>query len=581
VSRAGGRLRESLGAAPGDPGTLRAALPANPDAARLYAEGLQRLRSYDALAARSLLEQATQADPGFAPAQAALAAAWAALGYDAKAADAARRAYEGTRDVSPEERLVIEGRFREASREWPKAVEVYRTLVASFPDDVEHGLRLAGAQISAGQAKDARVTLTALRKLPPPANDDVRIDLSEALASEALGDFKVEREQAAKAAEKASTRGMSLLRARARLAESWALRHLGKPHDATAASREAREIYENAGDHGGVALALLFLSNGLEDEGDLAGARKAAEEGLAIRRRIGDEHGTARMLNILANVLDAQGDTNASRRRREEALLLFKKVGNPYGWRVATFNLANIKAKTGDHVGAQADYQQALAGFRQVGNQPGTAAALTGLGNEAKERMAFAAAKRHYEEALAVQEPIGDVGGQAICRLNLALMATLLAQLDDAQKSYDEALRLTRAAEHRSLEATTLAGLGYLTMERGDLLAARRHHEEALRIRREIGEERSVGESRVLLAELALEEGHAKEAEAGAREAEATFVKAAAADWRMMAAAFRTRALLALGQVAQAQAEIRGGLPSPRAGWCLPRPAIRSWWPRP
>src|SRR6185503_17195013 len=87
VSRAGRQLRQSLGAgdlSAADVGTARAARPANPEVARFYAEGLARLRSFDALAARSFLEQATRADPTFAPAQSALAAAWAALGYDVK-----------------------------------------------------------------------------------------------------------------------------------------------------------------------------------------------------------------------------------------------------------------------------------------------------------------------------------------------------------------------------------------------------------------------------------------------------------------------------------------------------------------
>jgi TolB-like protein len=560
VARAGARLRQGLGAgdlSAADSGSLRASLPANPEAARLYAEGLRRLRGYDALGARALLEQAARADPGFAPAHAALAAAWSALGYDAKAAEAARRAYEGARGLSREERLAVEGRFREACREWGRAVDVYRELWASFPDDVEHGLHLASAQIAAGQAAEARATAAALRRLAPPASDDPRIDLAEALASEALGDFKAELAQAARAAAKAQASGSSLLRARARLAEAWALRHLGRPRDATAAAREARGIYESAGDHGGVALALLFTSNGLEDEGDLAGARRAAEEGLAIRRRIGDDHGMARMLNTLANVLDAQGETGAARRRREEALALFERVGNPYGVAVATFNLANIKAKSGDHEGALAGYERALAGFQEVGNRMGIASALTGLGNEHKERGGFAEARARYEEALGLQQEIGDVAGQAICQINLAFMAILQARLAEAERHYDEALRLTREAEHKSLEATTRTGLGELALRRGDLARARRHHEEALAARTTIGEERGVAESRLLLAGVLMEEGRAHEAEVASRDLLAAFRKAASPENETAVAALRARVFLALGDATAAQAELR------------------------
>jgi tetratricopeptide (TPR) repeat protein/TolB-like protein len=560
VSRVGEQLRQSLGTgnlSPSEAGTLRASQPASAEAARLYAEGLQRLRRFDALGARTQLEEATRADPGYAPAHAALAEAWAALGYDAKATESARRAFEGTREVSREERLAIEGRFREASREWPRAVEVYRSLWTFFPDDVEHGLRLANAQIAAGKAQDARATLAEIRKLPAPASEDPRIELAEALASEALGDFKAEREQAARAAAKASERGVSLLRARARLAESWALRHLGQPREAMAASREARTVYDAAGDLGGVALSLLYLSNCLEDQGDLAGARSAAEEGLAIRRQIGDDHGMARMLNMLANVLDAQGDLVEAKRRREESLVLFKKVGNPYGMAVATFNLANIQAKTGDHEAARAGYEQALAGFRQVGNQMGIAVALTGLGNEQKERGDVAAAKRHYDEALAKQVEIGDLPGQAVCRANLGVIALLQASLDEAQANFENGLRLSRKVENKSLTATSLSGLGDVFLHRGDFAGARRHLEEALAIRTQIGEERSAGESRLMLARVTLEEGRAKDAEVQLSELPKAYQKAAEPESEATARTLRARALLALGEVPAAEAEVR------------------------
>ena len=60
VSRAGDKLRGQLGAAKvatDEVGGIRATLPSNPEAARLYAEGLTQLRRFDARAARDLLAQ--------------------------------------------------------------------------------------------------------------------------------------------------------------------------------------------------------------------------------------------------------------------------------------------------------------------------------------------------------------------------------------------------------------------------------------------------------------------------------------------------------------------------------------------
>jgi DNA-binding winged helix-turn-helix (wHTH) protein/TolB-like protein len=83
MDRAGTRLREAMGV-PGpsalEESAARAALPSNRVAARLYAEGLARLRVADAAGARDLLEQAVAAEPDFPLSHMALASTWRALG---------------------------------------------------------------------------------------------------------------------------------------------------------------------------------------------------------------------------------------------------------------------------------------------------------------------------------------------------------------------------------------------------------------------------------------------------------------------------------------------------------------------
>jgi len=66
VTRAGATLRERLGI-PGisanEAAQVQASLPANPEAARLYAEGLAKLRVFDALGAGDLLQKVVASDP--------------------------------------------------------------------------------------------------------------------------------------------------------------------------------------------------------------------------------------------------------------------------------------------------------------------------------------------------------------------------------------------------------------------------------------------------------------------------------------------------------------------------------------
>ena len=62
------------------------------------------MRVFEGKAARDLLQKALQLEPKFALSHAAMAMAWASLGYDAKANAEARKAFELSEGLSREER---------------------------------------------------------------------------------------------------------------------------------------------------------------------------------------------------------------------------------------------------------------------------------------------------------------------------------------------------------------------------------------------------------------------------------------------------------------------------------------------
>ena len=285
VSRTGARLRERLdiGALPAAAvAEVQASQPATAEAARLYSEGLERLRRFDALAARDLLERAVAADGRFPLAHSALAMTWSTLGYDDRAQSAASRAFKLSAGLSREERLSVEGAYRDTVREWQQAIEIYQTLFRFFPDNLEYGLRLANAQTSSGAPKEALETIDALRK--SGAKSDPRIDLADAAAAENVSDFKRMRAAAADAAARGQAQGARLLVARAKLLEGTALLRLGEPERAIALFDEARASYAETGDRGGLAGALNSLASVLTDRGDVA---RGIQD---VRRRAG--HGS-------------------------------------------------------------------------------------------------------------------------------------------------------------------------------------------------------------------------------------------------------------------------------------------------
>src|ERR1700704_245871 len=263
VGKAGAKLRAQLGiAAPSDAhcGVVRTSLPSNPEAARLYAEGLQKLRLFDALAARDLLEKSVALDPGHAPANSALAQAWATLGYDDKAKVQARRALELSSKFSGkfsrEERLLIEGRAHEILAEQPAAIENYRALWQFFPDRVDYGLLLIRSQINAGRGSAAESTLSDIRKLQVSDADAARIDLSDGNVAMSQSDFKRQQSSADRAASRGRAVGASLLVAEALQLEAIACERMGQSEKSIQLAAQARELFSSAGYRQGEGLTL-------------------------------------------------------------------------------------------------------------------------------------------------------------------------------------------------------------------------------------------------------------------------------------------------------------------------------------
>jgi class 3 adenylate cyclase/tetratricopeptide (TPR) repeat protein len=334
VSRAGIDLRQKLGLGDltaSEATQAKASRPSNPQAARFYSEGARKLREFNALEARALLEKATDADPNYAMAYAALAAAWSQLGYDGKRLQAAKTAFELSGGLAREERLSIEAQYRVANSEPDKAIEIYRSLWTFFPDELDYGLRLAAVQSFASKGQDALATVQAMRKIAAPARDDPRIDLAAAEAQATLSDYKREREAAAVAIEKANRLGEHFLVAEAEWRQCAALDHMGDYTNARSAGEQAQAAYAAAGYKLGVARSLTCVANVLSDQGNLAAARKPREEALKFAREVGSQRDIAGALNNLANLLSSTGDLEGAVKNYREALAVSDQIGDASG----------------------------------------------------------------------------------------------------------------------------------------------------------------------------------------------------------------------------------------------------------
>jgi eukaryotic-like serine/threonine-protein kinase len=521
VTRTGAELRGKLGLpalSAADTQSLQAARPANADVARLYAKGLERLRLFDALSARDLLQKAVAAEPDNPLLHAALAEAWSRLGYDEKVRDSARKAFELSKDLPRRDRLAVEARYDEAARDWPKAVRTYQALFDFYPDNLDYGLRLASAQIGAGRAHEALSTVEALRRLGAPARDDPRIDLAEAQAAGALSDLARQVEAADRAAEKGRQQGAGLLVAEARLAAWWALVRVAKPEEARQACEEARRLFAEAGDRGGEARALASLAYVLRFfDLDRPQARKLYEESLTVSRAIGDEQAVANALRGLGLAIREsrrpdEPPSDEPLKKFEEALALFQKIGNRSGMAWATTSIGYELVGAGKFEEAERKFLEALEAFRELGEKDGAGNVLMWLGELYQGRGEMERARGRFEEMLVTSRESGNRKGigEALCGIAGALLDE--GRLAEASEKLHEALGFFGQTSEAKGIAVAMEQLGKVQLLKGDIEGAKAKFDKAETILHGAGFEKEALLSRTGLGWAALVQGDPAEA---------------------------------------------------------------------
>lgn len=483
VANAGEQLRSKLGVdaiTTEQAAEVATALPSNSLAAQLYWEGLGRLRVFDALAAHDLLVKAVAAEPSYALSHSALATAAAQLGYDEIAVTEAKKAFDLSGNLSRAERLLVEARYREYSRDWDKAIEIYRALFEFFPDNLDYGLALASAQVSAGRGKDALATVASLRNLPPPLRDDPRVDLVNGRAAESLGDFKTVQVFTAHAVEKARAASASLLLARARLDQAWAFENLGQFDQVDGLVREAEQLYEAAHDRKGEADAVTVGAIALEMKGDYFGAKQGYEESLVIYRELGAKLNAANESDNIADILLGLGDLAGARKNYEAALQTYVEISHPDGVPLAKNGLGDVYLALGKHEEAKQMYEESLEVAEKVGDRSKAGVAYSGLGRTYRIEGDLAEAERNESKAKSIFDEIGDRCQATESHLQLAQILLDEGKLSAAGNSARGAAEVFEQARATKDQAAAYLVLSRALLEQGKLAEARASVEKAL-----------------------------------------------------------------------------------------------------
>ncbi len=290
---------------------------------------------------------------------------------------------------------------------------------------------------------------------------------------------------------------------------------------------------------------------------DFTKARSAAQRAIDKASVQGSHVLVARTYGILCQqgpAIEASADTI---RECQIALQSSMAAGDMNGEAMMLTDLAALYYQQGSLARAEKMWRQAIEEFRQVGNPDGVATALSNLGGADLTRGNLSAAKKLFEESIPRYQAVEDKSGVALSLNNLGDLSRQQGNLQAAETTYQQAKGTAQEIDDKDAIAYVLSGLGDVFTDRGDLASGRKSYEESLALRDRAGEKQAAAETRVALARLDIEEGHAAEAEVEMRKCKEQFHREQATDDELAASIMLAQALLTEGKLGDAKKEVQ------------------------
>ena len=307
----------------------RASVSKNPEAYRLYIQGLERLRQWDGRAAVDLLSRSTELDPRFALSHQKLAAAYRVIGQNSKSVAEARVALSLAQSLPREEQMEIAAEGKISERKFNEAAEIYRALYALHPDVLPYAWMMASELSYAGHAQQALDILRDLMARPEPAAHDPRFYSAASDAYWMVGDFRASLQMAREGADESRRRGANVMFERLLTSESQALLHLGQLPEALSVTRQALEIALQFRDYSGELRALNRLGQVHTAMGDIPAAEKVLQQALEREEQLGEAARQIYTLEALGENLQKQDRPAEAAAMFQRQLAMAKDYGSP------------------------------------------------------------------------------------------------------------------------------------------------------------------------------------------------------------------------------------------------------------
>jgi DNA-binding winged helix-turn-helix (wHTH) protein/tetratricopeptide (TPR) repeat protein len=513
VSRIGSKLRNRLGvprSIDSDEMTAQASLPSSPEAARFYSLGLQKLRVFEFDVARGFFEQAVEADPKFPLSHSMLSRTDMFLGHFDQAKVEAKQGLDLASGLPRIQRMEIEASYDQASGDRGKAAEIYRILFNLYPDSLDYGLQLAKLQLESYHPDESSETIRQLRLLPAPARDDPLIDLREA-SIVMRKNLDAAEKLYRSAAQKALASGKRQVYAKAEQTLCFLNRqHLASPSEC----REAYDIFIAAGNRNLAGATLQIMAEDQRLTGHEPEAIPLYQQAIQTLQEGGDYEDVGVAQNNLSLVLQDRGQWSQAEEEYRKAKQNFESVNDRVNVEVATSNIADLELSRGNFQKAEQLYQECLEISKAV------------------------------KHPLDQYPPIGHAG--------LLLMRGDMNAANAEIKGQIASLRSWGGDPWQT--ANALATQGDIQRLQGNLDGAEKSYEESAGILKSVNA--STANNRVALAQLAIDRGHADQADRQVRDAITVFENDKNSGEELGGYLALSRALLAQGKIAESKVAV-------------------------
>ena len=350
ISQTGASVRATFGLQPASAASrryVRATISDNPEAYKLYIEGLEHIRAFDGRAAVDLFERSIALDPQFPLAHKELSGAYIVLGQEGNAISEAHKAESLAGSLPREDRLRIQAAARSAEGHFQASAEVFRTLFTMDPENLDYGRLLAAELTYAGHPQEALDVLRPILAKSSSEAHDPRLYVVAADCYSNMGDWPSSLTWARAGIEESKRRGARVMYGRLLTTETQALLRMNQLAPALAGTQEALNIARQFKDYSGELRALNRLGQIETAMGQFGDAQSVLEQALSLEEQLGEMERQIHTLSALGQVFQKKGDLGQAGIMFQRGLTLASDYGQPVFIAEAKLNIARLELQEG------------------------------------------------------------------------------------------------------------------------------------------------------------------------------------------------------------------------------------------